>query len=248
MLRQISVVIIARDAQATLRETLASLARFAEVVLYDNGSQDDTLAIAADFPNVRIHRGEFFGFGPTKNHALDLAENDWVFSLDSDEVLPEALIDELAGLRLDDPLVAYEVRRDNHFMGAHVRRGGWGDDWLVRVFNRTRHRFDDAMVHEKVHLHAGTKLRRLDASFVHNAVTDIGQFLEKVNRYSDIRKQTSDRTFHPLLIVLRSAYAFFRSYVLKLGFLAGWRGLVIAVSNANGVFFKYMKVYAKQRS
>lgn len=73
---------------------------------------------------------------------------------------------------------------------------------------------------------------------------NIGQFLIKIDRYSEIRRQTRKKTFHPFVIVLRSLFAFFRSYVLKGGFLAGWRGLVIAWSESNGVFYKYMMVYA----
>ncbi|MFW6345819.1 MAG: glycosyltransferase family 2 protein, partial [Halomonas sp.] len=81
-------------------------------------------------------------------------------------------------------------------------------------------------------------------AIMHDAVTDLSQFLEKVNRYSSIRAEQSHRPLSPALIVTKSLFAFFRTYLLRLGFLDGWRGLVIAFSNANGVFWKYMKAYA----
>ncbi|MBT8131123.1 MAG: glycosyltransferase family 2 protein, partial [Gammaproteobacteria bacterium] len=91
-----------------------------------------------------------------------------------------------------------------------------------------------------------SNLEKIPFPIRHNAVQHLGQFLIKIDRYSEIRRQTRTRTFHPSVIVLRSFYAFFKSYVIKGGFLAGWRGLVIAWNECNGVFFKYMKIYADQ--
>jgi glycosyltransferase involved in cell wall biosynthesis len=246
MIENISIVIITRDAAETLQQTLESVQQFAEVVVYDNGSTDATLDIASRYPNVKLHCGEFFGFGPTKNHALGLAKNDWVLSLDSDEALSPELVEELSGLNLDSPELAYQVLRDNYFMGKLVRRGGWGDDWLVRLFHRTYHRFDDSLVHEKVVLPKNSQALRLAAPISHSAVNRLSDFLDKINRYSELRMEVSRKTYHPAVILLRSVFAFLKSYVIKRGFLEGWRGLVIAVANANGVFFKYMKIYAKR--
>ncbi len=129
-------------------------------------------------------------------------------------------------------------------MGKLVDKGGWGSDWLVRLFNRTTHRFNDNAVHEAVELNAGSLAEKIPHPIRHDAVRRVGDFLVKTDRYSEIRRQTRKKTYHPALIVLRSLFAFFRSYVLKGGFLAGWRGLVIAWGASNGVFFKYIKVYA----
>ena len=241
-LQQIAAVIIARDAAATIGGTLESLRRFPEVVVYDNGSVDATVEIASSYPNVRVFTGEFLGFGPTKNHAADLAEHDWIFSIDSDESVSPELLRALDSAALD-PASAYVVNRHNYFMGKRVRHSGWGGDWLVRLYHRSRLRFEDAMVHEKVAVPGDTPQVRLDGALHHEAVREIGQFLVKINRYSEIRSQTARRAYHPAYIVIKSLWAFFRTYVLRLGCLDGWRGLVISVSNANGVFFKYMKPY-----
>ncbi|NNF66379.1 MAG: hypothetical protein HKM98_02615 [Gammaproteobacteria bacterium] len=138
------------------------------------------------------------------------------------------------------------IRRDNYLMGKLVDKGGWGADWLVRLFNRKNHRFNDNAVHESVPTTGASNLEKIPFPIRHNAVQHLGQFLIKIDRYSEIRRQTRTRTFHPSVIVLRSLYAFFKSYVIKGGFLAGWRGLGIAWNECNGVFFKYMKIYADQ--
>lgn len=247
-LGEMSAVMITRDAAATLADCLASLAGFSEIIVFDNGSTDETAAIARRFANVRLASGEFTGFGPTKNHAASLAGHDWIFMLDSDEIVSEALVTSLAQADLEDPARIYFVDRHNYFMGKRVRHSGWGVDWLPRVYHRERHRYTDALVHENIALGSGSRPARLEGALEHLAVREIGQFLVKVNRYSELRRQAAQPVHSPAVIFCRSGWSFFRTYVLRLGFLDGWRGLVIAWSNANGVFFKYMKPYAERRA
>src|SRR5579871_323251 len=154
-LQNISAVLMVRDAEATLAATLDSLARFGEVVIFDNGSKDRTLEIAVRYPNVRIHKGEFSGFGPTRNRAAGLARHDWVFSIDADEVPDEALLAAMEALRLDDPQVAYSVERQNYLLGKRVKHAGWGSQWLTRLYHRRSHAFTEVAVHEKVELKRG---------------------------------------------------------------------------------------------
>jgi len=246
MLDQISVVIITRNAAGTLADTLESTIGFGEVLVYDNGSDDATLDIARAHDNVSLHQGEFIGFGPTKNRAVSLARYDWVFSLDADEQISDELRQFLKTWTPASPASVGSVRRDNYLMGKLVDKGGWGGDWLVRLFNRNTHRFNDNAVHESVPVTASSKREKMPFPIRHNAFQHLGQFLTKIDRYSEIRRQTSSKTYHPFLIVLRSLFAFFRSYVIKGGVFAGWRGLVIAWNESNGVFFKYMKIYADQ--
>ena len=110
-LARISAVLMVRDAEASLAATLDGLKGFAEVVIYDNGSKDKTLEIAGRYPNVRIHKGEFKGFGATRNAAAALAKHDWIFSIDADEVPDLALLSCLDGLSLDDTDKAYDLER-----------------------------------------------------------------------------------------------------------------------------------------
>jgi len=245
MIETISVVIIVKNGSATLKETLSSVSNFKEVVLYDNGSTDDTLNIASHYENVVIYQGEFQGFGKTKQTAVGLATNDWILSLDADESLSSELVNYFnsRGLQQETKSVGV-IQRNNYFMGRLVKHGGWGRDLLVRLFNRLEHNFNDHAVHESVVTYSSTVAIDIPYPIKHNAVQDISQFLDKVNLYTEIRRSTSNKTYLPSVIFLKAMWRFFESYILRAGFLSGWRGLVIAWSKSNEVFFKYMKVYA----
>ena len=246
MINQISVVIISRNAENTIERALQSTASFSEVILYDNGSIDSTLSKASKFENVKVCKGDFYGFGQTKNIAASLSSNDWVLSLDADEELTEALIGELEEWTPSCDLAVYELKRDNYCMGECVNYAGWGNDFLVRLYNRKFHKFREVRVHETIELNSKSVMRRLNYSIIHHAVEDLGDFLIKVNRYSSLKNDGQVKILPPSIILLRSGLAFLKSYILKGGFRAGWRGAVIAYSNATGVFFKYMKAHAKK--
>jgi glycosyltransferase involved in cell wall biosynthesis len=240
----VSAAIIVRDSAGTLGKCLASLAAFDEVVVYDNGSTDGTIELARSFPNVTLHAGPFLGFGPTKSRAVQLARNDWVLSIDADESVSPELMASIGAADLSSSQIVFAVLRRNFFMGREVRHSGWGDDWLLRLFNRTVTSFDDALVHEKVQPAAGGTVVRLQGPLLHDAVRDVSDFLAKVNRYSRMERRRPLTHLAPAVVFLSAAWSFFRTFVLRAGFLDGWRGLVIAVSDANGVFFKYMRVHA----
>lgn len=246
-LSRISVVLIVRNAAASLAATLDSVREFDEVVVYDNGSSDDTVAIAGRYPNVKLHQGEFSGFGPTRNAAAALAQNDWVFSLDADEVVSEGLAASIAGLALGNSETVYAVERQNYLLGARVRFSGWGSQWLTRLYNRTTHAFTNVAVHEKIALKNGEQAVQLTGTLRHTAMRDAGDFLVKMHRYTMLKAGESTRTYHPAIIVLKTFWAFIRSYILRLGILDGWRGLLISVSEANGVFYKYIVIYSQRK-
>jgi glycosyltransferase involved in cell wall biosynthesis len=251
MIDSISAVIITKDAAVTLTDTLNSLKSFNEVIILDNGSQDNTEAIARQYKNVSFHTDTFDGFGPTKNKAIQLSKNNWILSLDADESVSEELLASIKQWKVDTPPNHYGLlHRENLFMGKAVYHGGWGNDKLVRLFNKKCFLFNDNIVHESVAVSNDGKQILLNGALKHNAVQEIGQFLLKVNRYSELRHQdllAKNKVPSLLTILLKVKFAFFRSYILQAGILEGWRGLVIAYSNANGVFFKYIKAYAAKR-
>lgn len=240
-----SAVLIVKNARETLAGTLHSLHRFPEVIVYDTGSDDDSRAIAAEFSNVRLIDGYFDGFGNSKNRAVDCAAHDWVFSIDADETVTERLAAALAAFPEDEPHAVGIVLRENQFCGKTIRVGGWGNDRLVRLFNRRVYRFSDRPVHESVVLDQRAVRISVDGVLRHAAVTDVGQFLIKIERYSALAAGRLARKPFPV-IVAKSLFAFLRSYFLKRGFVAGWRGFTIAWCNAIGVYFKYLRAYTKK--
>ena len=101
MIDHISVVVLAKNNDNTIKKTLDSLSGFEDVVVYDNGSTDNTMQIASDYSNVNLIQGEFKGFGWTKNKAVSFAKNDWVLIIDSDEVVDNELFNILHSKKLD---------------------------------------------------------------------------------------------------------------------------------------------------
>ena len=248
-LQDIYPVIITRDASQTIAATLESLRPFSEVVVYDNGSTDDTAVIAERFSNVKLVRGEFEGFGATKNKAASAASGDWILSIDADESVSEELLASLGALNLSDTRQTFAVHRHNLFMGRDIRWGGWGNDWLVRLYHRRESGLRDSLVHEKVIVPAGTKPQRIAGALWHDNIRDVDQFLKKISYYTELRRREPVNRVHgPVVTMLRTLWAFFRSYVLQLGLLAGWRGLVIAVCDSIGTFFKHIKRYSDARA
>jgi hypothetical protein len=131
-------------------------------------------------------------------------------------------------------------------MGRVVEHGGWGDQWLVRLFNRRYCRFTDALVHEKVVVPDGCKTVRLAAPLWHEAVADLDQVLQKISRYSELNRRDGGRTHSTANILLRTYWSFLKTYVLRAGFREGWRGVAMATFDSMGTFCKHMKRYADE--
>ena len=244
----VSAVLIAANAADVIDRCLASLAGLAEIVVYLNNSSDETRERCAAYTNVRIVDGDFIGFGPTRNAAAAHARHDWILSIDTDEWLDDTLAAAIAATDLTAPERAFIVERRNRFHGRHVRVGGWGNDRLVRLYHRSTARFNDKAVHEKIILDTTVTTTSLTGTLWHDAVIEIDQFLRKISRYSALAADSrpGGPMSHPFFALLRGQFAFFRSYVLQLGFTAGWRGLVIAYARSVGTFFKYAKRYERR--
>jgi glycosyltransferase involved in cell wall biosynthesis len=246
MIENISAVIITKNACETISDTLESLKDFKEVIIFDSGSTDGTLNILKIYHNVVLHQGDFLGFGATKNHAINLASNDWIFSLDADESLSKELASHLNDIDLHSKLIG-EIQRKNFFMGREMTTAGWGRDMIIRLFNRKEFCFSDLQVHEKVEIDSTAKKVFLNGCLIHLAINNLSETLEKANLYSELYAKENNTIYPIMVIIFKAQYAFFRTYLIQKGFLAGWRGFVLAVSNSIGVYYKYIKIYAKQK-
>ncbi|MFQ5561147.1 MAG: glycosyltransferase family 2 protein [Nitrospinota bacterium] len=242
---KISVVMITRNAERILFNCLTSLSVFDEVVMYDNGSTDQTLSIASQFPNVSIFQGEFLGFGKTKIHASTLASHDWILSLDADEVVSEELGKEILARELNEGK-CYQVRRDNYYHNKLIKCCGWYPEYIVRLYHRKESNFSDAMVHETVQT-AGLKVEKLEHPIRHYSFHSVADFLVKIQSYSEIfandmkgKKKTSIG-----IAVVRGLFAFIKSYVFRKGWCYSFEGFVIAFFHALGTTVKYLKLYEK---
>lgn len=243
----ISVTILNKDSERTLSDVLQSLKHFPEVILLDTGSTDRSLHIASTFKNVQIHRHPFTGFGELHNKATALASHDWILSLDSDEVLTEQLYQEIQSCSLD-PNTVYSFPMQNYYNGKFIRHCGWHPDRHIRLYNRTKTKFSNSFVHEgiiKKHL----KEHPFSHPVKHYSYASIFDFLRKMQRYSDLFAQQNKGKKHssPFKAILHGFGAFFKTYFIKKGFLDGYEGFVISTYNANTSFYKYLKLYEKNK-
>lgn len=230
----LSIIILTHNSEKYLHEVLSSCQFANEVLLIDSGSQDETHSIAQQFSNVQIIQQPWLGFGPQKQRGVEAAKNNWVFVLDSDEVILDSLKDEIIST-LEKPLFhGYFIPRINYFFGKAMKRMGLYPDATLRLFNKNHGHFSDDQVHEKVLL-SGTS-RTLSSPMKHYAYESIEQFIAKQNRYSSLGAKGNHRK-----ALLNPTWTFFKLYLLKGGFLEGWRGYVIAKLYAQYTFWKYIK-------
>ena len=248
--RPLSVVIIALDEERRIEACLASLSFADEIVVVDSGSKDRTLEIARRFTD-RIVTLPWKGFGPTKQAAAALASHDLVLNVDCDERVTPELAAEIAALQAAPSLAAaYAVPRRTFLGEKEIRWCGWAPDLTVRLFDRTRANFGDALVHETVVAFPGGAVGRLSSPLLHYSFAGFADLIAKMNRYSDLAARQMlerGRRAGVLDALLRPAVTFLRTYVLKLGLLDGFEGLEIAVADAVTTFAKYAKLRELQR-
>jgi len=230
----LSVVIIVYNEEKHIAEAVRS-AQFAdEILVLDSGSTDRTYEIAAAL-GARVELQTWLGFGKQKQRAVELATHDWIFVLDADERITEALQKEIERV-LDTPgYSAYFVPRLNYFWGKPIRHGGLYPDSTIRLFDRRKAHFNELPVHESVQTEE--KTGTLVSHMEHLAYESIDAFIAKQNRYSTLHHKKRSR----LKAVFNPSWTFFKLYVIKRGFLDGWDGFVIARLYAQYTFWKYVK-------
>lgn len=239
----VSAVMIVKNGARTIQRSLESLKHFDDVIVYDNGSTDGTQAIAAQYSNVRLIEGEFDGFGPTKNKAASYAAHDWVLIIDSDEVVDAELFNALQTRPLD-PDTIYIVNFLAYYKEIPIRHCGWNNQKIRRLYNKRTTRFNDNFVHENI-IDEGMKKLPIAGNMKHYSYMSISDFIVKLDRYSTLfaTDNVGKKSSSPAKAFFNGLYSFFRTYILKRGFLDGYAGLIIAFSHMATNFYKYIKLY-----
>jgi glycosyltransferase involved in cell wall biosynthesis len=244
---QLSAIVITRNEAANIGECLDSLAFCDERIVVDCGSTDSTVDIARE-RGARVEFHEWQGFGPQKSHALALATGTWVLSIDADErVTPELAAAIRAAIAAGDA-DAWEFPRLSSFCGRPMRHSGWYPDYVLRLFRRGKARFDDAIVHERV-ICAGV-VKRLRPPLIHHPVARLEDALSRMDRYSTASAEVivaAGRKVSFMTGIGHGLYSFLRTYVLRAGFLDGAEGFLLAVANAEGSYYRYMKAWLATR-
>lgn len=242
----ISVTILAKNAQRTLKECLESLREFDEVILLDNQSTDQTREIAKSFKNVKIFQSDFIGFGALKNLAMTYARNDWILSLDSDEILESKALEEIRKLPLQKGH-CYALLRKNYYKQEWIKGCGWHPDWVIRIFCKNEIAFQEDWVHEGLKIPKGFKIIQLkEGGMKHYTHQNIEHIVQKMNRYTTLSAKEKYKLGKKTRVwdaILRFVFVFIKDYFFRFGWRYGYKGFIIAWCNANGAMLRYLKLY-----
>lgn len=248
-MRKISVYIIAFNEEAKIRAAVNSVLWADEIVLADSHSKDGTAQIAASL-GARVVQVDFQGFGDLRNQAIAACSHEWIFSLDADERCTPAARDEILSV-LDSPdHDVYYVPRKNFFMGRWIKQAGFYPDYRQpQLFRKGALNFLPDPVHERYAIISGKP-----AGFIHNPIwqepfRNLAEVQHKANRYSTLgaaKLAEAGKKSSMGKALGHGLWSFFQMYILKKGILDGWPGLVIALGNFEGTFYKYAKLHEAQ--
>jgi glycosyltransferase involved in cell wall biosynthesis len=245
----LSAIVITRNEAHNLHDCLQSMQGLVdEIIVVDSQSTDDTVLIAQQHGAKVAQPADWPGFGLQKNRALNLATCDWVFSIDADErVTPELAAEIKCVLQGRDVNVAYKLPRLSSYCGKFIHHSGWQPDYVLRLFKRGTAKFSDDLVHERVVTEQ--QVLALHNHLLHYSYLDFSQVLSKVDAYSSASaKQAYARGKRSSVLgaLGHGTWAFFRTYVLRRGFLDGAHGLALSISNAETSYYKYLKLWQMQ--
>jgi glycosyltransferase involved in cell wall biosynthesis len=252
-MKKLSVVIICKNEAHIIGRTLQSVLPLSDdIVVVDSGSTDGTQQIAADC-GARVIAADWQGFGKNKNIGIDAAQHDWILSVDADEIVSSALQQAIAAEKLEDPEVVYNILFRNFIGNKGLRFGEWGSDHHIRIFNKTKVRWTDVPVHERLQLPPGARVKTLRGYIEHITMKDITEYAQKMVDYAQLNaekyfQQGVKATW--LKIYIAPSFSFIKHYFFKLGFLDGWEGYVSARMTAFYTFLKYCRLrelYRRER-
>lgn len=247
---KVSVYIIAYNEAEKIASAVKSAQWADEVIVADSHSQDHTAEIAESL-GARVVQIDFKGFGQLRNSAIEACRYDWIFSLDSDERCTTEAADEIRTIiNREDAADAWFTPRRNWFMGRWIKHCGWYPDYRQpQLFRKGALEFNEAdEVHEGYQIHGSVDYMR--HAIWQFPFKDLSQIQDKGKRYSSLGAIKLERRNVEAGMgkaLLRGLWAFIRIYFIKLGFLDGWAGFVIAFGNLEGTFYRYAKLCERKQ-
>ncbi|MCX8093717.1 MAG: lipopolysaccharide heptosyltransferase II [Candidatus Goldbacteria bacterium] len=233
---KISAVIITYNEEKNIKRCLDSIKFCSEIIIIDSGSTDKTLSIAKKY-GAKVFYKEFTDYSSVKNFGISKAKNQWVLSIDADEEISLSLQQEIIRA-VENNYDGYYIRRINYFLGKPIKHGGWGSDYQLRLFKKGKGIFTGA-VHESIKLQG--KVGYLKEPILHYSYTDSKSYFEKMNRYTSIQAEK----LKPLLffkLLFSPFFKFIKMFFLKLGFLDGLHGFILAIYSSFSEFVKISKM------
>lgn len=247
----VSVVIITFNEAENIGRCIDAAAKVAaEVVVLDSFSTDATETIAKQ-KGALFFQHKFEGHIQQKNKALSFAKNEWVLSLDADEVLSEKTIQQIQQLRDWNNYDAFSFNRLNNYCGQWIKHGGWYPDRKVRLFRKSAGQWGGTNPHDKFELNQPSNIKHIDADILHYSYRTHAEHIAQSQKFSAIAAHAlyaAGKRNALIKALLGPPVKFVRDYIFRLGFLDGKNGFLIAYISAKAVYWKYSRLQQLNRT
>jgi len=252
LMTPLSVVVITFNEEKQIGRCIDSVLEIAdEIVILDSYSGDSTVEIAAS-KGARVYSQEFLGYVEQKNKALQYASHNLVLSLDADEAIDSRLRTSIAAIKENTVHHGFTMNRCTNYCGKFIRHGLWYPDRKLRLFDKSLVKWSGDNPHDMIEFTTPKKnVLHLPGDILHFSYNSIEEHVIQNNRFSSISAESlakRGRKSSWFNMIFNPWWAFFKGYFLRLGFLDGFYGFVIAVNVAHFTFLKHIKVYQKQKS
>lgn len=243
-MQRIAAVIITNNEAANIGRCLKSLRKLvSEILVVDSKSTDDTVAIC-EKQGVPVIVREWEGYAKTKNFANSKVEAEWILSIDADEVLSEELFQSIKSLQLKRGVV-YRLDRLNNFCGQWIKHSGWYPDWKIRLFHKEDAYWVGNFVHEKLKYGKSISVQKLEGKLYHYSYNSHEEHQQRIKRYAKLsaaEMYQNGKSPNFFKTIFSGGARFFRTLILKGGFLDGKNGWIISVRNVKMIWLKYKEL------
>lgn len=231
----ISAVIIACNEERYIKQCIESILPITnDIILIDSGSTDDTVNIA-ESTGAKVYHKPWQGYGANKNFGNSKAKFDWILSIDADEIIDDKLQQQIISIDKKKNTI-YSIKSLVNYNGKWIRHCGWYPAWKLRFFHKETAKWNLAPVHESLEYSSTTKIVELEGQLLHYSYHSIQDHKDKSTRYAKLKAESWLQKKKSLTLTKRMFgpfFKFFRTYILKFGFLDGKEGYIISKIDAN---------------
>ncbi|MDD4149951.1 MAG: glycosyltransferase family 2 protein [Bacteroidales bacterium] len=250
-MKNLSVVIITKNEAKNIAKCLLSVKDISsDIILIDSGSNDDTELICKEFP-VKFIQNTFLDYSSQKNYGNQFAKNNYILSIDADEILSKELLQSINEICFNNnDNKAYTFNRLNHHCGKPIKYGGWYPDKKLRIWNKQFGQWQGE-IHEKIVFKENPQLTHLSGDLLHFTYNSKEEHLAQATKFSKLNAKSDFRKgkkTNILLAYLSSIMRFIVVFFFKFGLLDGKIGFFIAKTTAHATFLRKYELLSLRKN
>lgn len=246
----IAVALIIKNEEKHLEACLNTVKGWVdEIIIVDSGSEDNTAEIAKRYTDKFYIHDEWPGFGLQRRLAQSYVTCDYVLWLDADErITPELKVNIQQAVTSNKSNIVYQVDRLSTAFGKRIQYSGWSPDFVTRLYKTKDTQYNQSLVHESVEIPNSYQIEILQGKLLHNTFDELSQYTQKTALYMKLwADQREGKKKSTLSSAIRHAlFRFIKMYFIKLGFLDGRHGLLLAILSANTTFTRYADLWLRE--